>query len=427
LENLLTKEINLDIILIKLFTNKNYYTKYYSYINNYLVNNYKLNNKLLYKIYHCLGLLHKENDSVSFEDLLARLLREYPALPVDERELATETLQKASESIFNEGEVGSLVQAQYERSKASDVALKAIQVTEGKAGIEDLKKILEDDLLKASEEEEENVYYDNDLAGLYASTKGKHGLRWPLNSLNKSLGSLRPGDFGFFFARPETGKTTFLAHVVTHMVSEAKQPALWINNEEGGNKVLLRCYQSALGLTTDQLFADIEGNQRRFADNLGGLLRLVNDPGLRRAELERLVESTKPCLIVIDQLDKVEGFEAERYDLLQKSKYQWARELAKKYNCAVIAVCQAGGSAENKKKLIMTDVDSSWTAKQGEADWMFGIGKTDESGMEFVRYINICKNKLVGDSDSDPNQRHGYFDVIIEPEVGRYRDRIKWD
>lgn len=422
----MTKEINSDIILIKLFINKDIYNKYKSYINNYLVNNYKNNNKLLFKLYRCLDSLHQENPTVSLEDIYLRLLREYPALPTDERELASETLQKASEATYSESEVEGYIKSQYERCKAADVALKALQVSEGKAPIEELAEVLGEDVLAKNTEEASALYYQADLEDLFASTKGANGLRWPLMSLNKSLGSLRPGDFGFFFARPETGKTTFLAHVVTHMVSQAKRPALWINNEEGGNKVLLRCYQSFLGLTSNKLFSDRKRSQDHFKDGIGDNLRLVNDPTLDWRKAEKIIAQTKPVLVVIDQLDKLLGFDAERNDLVLKFKYQWAREVAKKYNCAVIGVCQAGGTAENKKKLVMTDVDSSHTAKQGEADWILGIGKVEGDGMENVRYFNIIKNKLVGDEDSNPDLRHGFFDVIIDPEVGRYKDRIDW-
>ena len=82
-------------------------------------------------------------------------------------------------------------------------------------------------------------------------------MRWRLKCLNQSLGSLRKGDFGFVFARPETGKTTFLASEVTRMVQQAKRPVLWINNEEQSNKVMLRCYQATLGLSNTELYRDI--------------------------------------------------------------------------------------------------------------------------------------------------------------------------
>ena len=42
------------------------------------------------------------------------------------------------------------------------------------------------------------------------------------------------------------------------------------------------------------------------------------------------------------------------------------------------------------------------TAKQAEADWIIGIGKThNESGRISKIFIN-CENKLIGDDDTDP-------------------------
>ena len=71
----------------------------------------------------------------------------------------------------------------------------------------------------------------------------------------------------------------------------------------------------------------------------------------------------------------------------------------------------------------MTDVDSSHTAKQGEADWMLGIGKVDKDGLEEVRYFSVCKNKLDGDpSITIEERRHGKWEAIIRPEIGQYQD-----
>jgi hypothetical protein len=101
--------------------------------------------------------------------------------------------------------------------------------------------------------------------------------------------------------------------------------------------------------------------------------------------------------------------------------YQWARELAKTY-CPVVGVCQADGTAEGERWLHMGHVANAKTAKQAEADFILGIGKTHEQGFEFIRYINISKNKLSGDDDSDRVNRHPKIEVLIKPEIGRYED-----
>ena len=73
----------------------------------------------------------------------------------------------------------------------------------------------------------------------------------------------------------------------------------------------------------------------------------------------------------------------------------------------------------------MANVSNAKTSKQAEADWILGIGKQNESGMEYVRHFHVSKNKLFGDEDSDPNMRHGKWDVKIQPTIARYEDYLK--
>jgi hypothetical protein len=70
----------------------------------------------------------------------------------------------------------------------------------------------------------------------------------------------------------------------------------------------------------------------------------------------------------------------------------------------------------------MAHVAEAKTSKQAEADWILGIGRSNESGVEAIRYFNISKNKLLGDENTDPNQRHGRYEVYIRPEIARYED-----
>ena len=69
----------------------------------------------------------------------------------------------------------------------------------------------------------------------------------------------------------------------------------------------------------------------------------------------------------------------------------------------------------------MNMVDGSKTAKQGEADWILGIGK-EQDNTSRTRYLSISKNKLLGDADTLPELRHGSSQVLIKPEVARYED-----
>lgn len=235
------------------------------------------------------------------------------------------------------------------------------------------------------------------------------------------LGSLRKGDFGFIFARPETGKTTFLASEVTYFASQTDSQILWFNNEEQGSKVKVRCYQAALACELPKLFSDRPRANQEFIKRTKGNIKIYDSASIHKHQVEAICAEIKPSLIIFDQIDKIKGFNNDREDLRLGTLYIWARELAKKY-CPVIGVCQADVSGEGRKWLDMGNVANAKTSKQAEADWILGIGAVHDIGLEHIRYLHLSKNKLSGDEDSDPKLRHGKCEVIIKPEIARYSE-----
>lgn len=298
-------------------------------------------------------------------------------------------------------------------------------VSQGKATMEEGQKYL--DILQENTPQNNNDLQplDTNLELLLQDVYQRPGLRWRLNCLNRSLGSLRAGDFGFIFARPETGKTTFLASEVSNFLTQTDGNICWFNNEEQGQKVVLRVYQAFFGCTLEQLIANVRKYKAEFERATQGRFRFYDSATLSRSQIERIIGSDSPRLVVYDQIDKVKGFSADREDLRLGSIYQWARELAKNSH-SVIGVCQADGSAENVKYLNMDNVANAKTSKQAEGDWILGIGKIHDLGSESVRYLNICKNKLMGDEDSNGALRHGKFECLIEPNIARYRDVVAY-
>lgn len=309
---------------------------------------------------------------------------------------------------------------------AGQLAIEAFGMADGKESFESVRDLYQklDNLSSEGDGTTEgtNPFVTDDLETLYEQTVSTPGLRWRLGTLNRMLGSIRQGDFGFVFARPETGKTTFLASEVTHFATQTDRPILWFNNEEQGNKVKIRLYQSALRVQLHELMSDRQRNKQRYLESTGGNIRIFDSASIHRNQVEQFCRKYSPGLVIFDQIDKIKGFpHDEREDIRLGSIYIWARELAKQY-CPVIGVCQAGGTAEGKRYLTMDDVTNAKTSKQAEADWILGIGKTHDNNLEFVRHLSVCKNKLAGDSDSEPSLRHGRAEVRIFPEVARYED-----
>ena len=303
----------------------------------------------------------------------------------------------------------------------------AYEASEGKKELVAPIKALYEAFVQLEEGEEAQTiqeFVSDDPDFLLQETYDKPGLRWRLESLNKHLGSLRKGDFGFVFARPETGKTTFLCSEMGYMAEQLYKagagPVLHINNEEVSSKVKLRYIQSVLGCTLEQLTANRMKASEAYASRVGQHIKMPMQGTFSRKDVEQLCKQTNPGLIIFDQLDKITGFDNDRDDLKLGAIYQWARELAKEYG-PTVAVSQADGSGENVKWLTMGNVAGAKTAKQAEADWILGIGKIHDNGYERVRFFHLSKNKLSGDPDTS-GDRHGRWECIIKPDIGRYGD-----
>lgn len=391
---------------------------------------YKQNSRELFKIFSVLKLVHEGTEGdVTLEDFILAYHTNYPVLKDDERHYLDKFVDTVNTLDYNVDDAYEMLNKHRERNLASQIAIAALSVSQGKGDLTEVANLLaEAELVEIGTEE--YAFISDDLAELFHSVRGEGGLRWRLNTLNKSLGSLRRGDFGFIFARPETGKTTILASEVTYMAEQIEAMpeegcVLWFNNEEQGDKVKLRNVQAMYGVTQAELQNNLDYYRNNWLERWSNVIRIVDEARITKDLVEKLCAKYNPKLIVFDQLDKIVWQDSERNDLKLKSIYQWAREISKKY-APFIAICQAGGSGEGKKYLDMTDVDSSATAKQGEADFIIGLGKTHEEREESQRFISICKNKLAGDADSLEDMRHAKVPIIIQPTIARYEDFIKF-
>jgi hypothetical protein len=380
----------------------------------------------VYYIYKVLDKLHEElNKDLSLDELIAAFYAAYPDSNKESYNPLFDAIAKADISL----EAGdNILQQIKQRKLLLKLSETAYAATQGRATADELTGLFETYVrgTETSIEDAHEEFVSDDLEWLIHSAVQKPGLRWRLNCLNKSLGSLRKGDFGFIFARPETGKTTFLASEVSCMLQQTDKDVIWFNNEEQGEKVMLRVYQAFFGVNLHTLVGNAKRYKAEWAERVGTRFKLVDDAGISKSNVEKVLQRCNPGLIIYDQIDKIKGFKADRDDLVYGEIYQWGRELAKAY-APSIGVCQAGGTAEGQKYLTMDHVANAKTSKQAEADFILGIGKTHEESTEYIRFLNISKNKLLGDEDSLANLKHGRFEVLIQPEVARYKDIVDYN
>jgi replicative DNA helicase len=409
-------------LILKILLNKDAYASFSSYVDReYIKTNYR---ELSY-LYNTLDDLHlRHNQDISLDEFAIAFNSKYPDA---DRQIYGSLLKSLQEASITPDVGLGIIQQIKTRREALKLSETAFKVAQGILPRDELLSLIsrygEDDHPGALPIKRVCLDLEEILDHVYKN----RGLRWRLDCLNKSIGSLRPGDFGFIFARPESGKTTLLASEATQFAGQGHSgPVLWFNNEEQGEKVGVRIIQAYFGITLDQLTAKRGVYRERFNAEVGDRIQLFDEALLSKNDIEAVIKATQPSLVIYDQIDKIRGFTNDRDDLRLGSIYQWARELAKGGHAA-IGVCQADGHAEGVRYLTMEHVANAKTSKQAEADFIIGIGKQNSEDQEYIRYLNISKNKLFGDEDSLPDLRHGRFEVIIEPQIARYKDIIKFD
>ena len=402
--------------LIKVFLRKKEFDSFYSYIAS-------SNNREIQRILYSLKSLHASGkEEYSVDELELCFYAEYPALKQAEKDLFSILFKRIREAEADHTLVENYLVKLRESNIAHRTATVALEVYEGRKPISELVDAIKeiDAPIPITEEIE---CLTTSLKELIDDEKAYPGFSWRLNCLNQSIGHLRKGSLGHIFARIETGKTCLWVSELTYMVEQMteEQTAVVFFNEEDGKGTMYRIYSSLLGKSYREIMESTEKSEEEFNERGGWRIKFIDRPALTKKEIERVLETFKPALCVIDNLDKVKGFDADRRDLSLADIYKWARELAKTY-CPILSVGQADATAHNKKWVDESQMADSKTGKPSETDFTIGIGKTADEGMAFVRHIYISRNKLKGGPETIPDLRHGKFDVIIQPEISRYKD-----
>lgn len=274
----------------------------------------------------------------------------------------------------------------------------------------------------AGKEELNEYFVDMDISRLVDSVLTGHGIEWRLPPLNTSVGQLHKSDFVLIGKRPEVGGTTFLISEFTHMINQLPEGknAIIFNNEEGGDKLAIRLIQAALNLTT----MDIIANPKAAIDDYNKFLgtrkiTIMHKVDLSFRDIRDVCKGGDYWLIGINVLEKVHGYDKED-DVKRRAKLaNECRQLADAHG-VVMAVSQAGDSAEGVKFLNQSHLYGSKTGVQGEIDVMIMIGASHEAGEADIRGVSICKNKKPTTGKMIPTHKHLKFQCKIEPEYQRF-------
>lgn len=246
-----------------------------------------------------------------------------------------------------------------------------------------------------------------------------HGLHWRLECLNQSMRPLRAGDFGVIAARPDRGKTSFIADQITFMAPQLLalhdgdfRPIIWLNNEGPGRRIEARVRQAAAGVTmSEQAELGAEDMRKAVAEALGhpDMVQVYDIHGYQTYEVADLLRKTRPGLVVFDMIDNIHFAGStlnggERTDQLLEAMYQWARDQCVKFDFVGLATSQISDAGEQMQYPQQNMLKDSRTGKQGACDFIITLG--EQTAYPNTRFIGCTKNKIVRQGGKySPNQQ----------------------
>lgn len=248
---------------------------------------------------------------------------------------------------------------------------------------------------------------------------------WSLSELNATLGPIARGDFIIVGARPDGGKTSFLASQTAHWLKQLKEDEclIWFNNEEPMEKVKKRQVSSIIGWTNTEIDADLVTAYNKVIAAIGKEERLItiDKKNMSVHDIDRLCRRYNPKIIIIDQLFKLLGFEKESSsDIARYAKVaSFLRTLSNRTG-PLIGTSWLDPDADGVKYPDMKTMYGSKTAVQGEADAILLIGRDNGPATADVRYLSAPKNKL---PRAMPKHRNAYWEVGLDPEIARFSSK----
>lgn len=374
------------------------------------------------KIYLVLSEYYRSSESDLSEEGLRTLFHaKYPAITATERKSYDLLFDNIAETKVEEAVVQELVRIEQLKLNMTKLAAEALDIADGKhRDLDRLHSLYEK--LTVQEDSDNVIPITDDLDELLAENQRIFKWRFCLDNLQNRIGGIGPGTLGLTAARPNGGKTAFLVSLIFHPQGWAKQGAkvLYLGNEEPVQRTKLRAFECLSGVPN----YEFKANDKLLAQVKESYMALPEKPimldvvGVSFKDMEKLVAQYSPDILVIDQLDKVKvsgKYNSGHEELRQV--YLQARELAKRYQCAVVGVSQASAEADGKLKYGFDKLEGSKTGKGAECDWIITIGAQsfDSSQGEDngFRTANICKNKLGG--------WEGQETFMLEKEISRIK------
>ena len=397
--------------IIKLLLGKNFYTQYKSAISPTIFSGD------ISSLYDTIQKAHtRYKDDLKVDELYTLHTGVFnPALTRAAKEKFNELLIDIKEVEEPNKEIAKdIMRILYDRDLAQRIAVEATEIFNGKeANFSEISSMI--DKHKSGIDDDKIPAVTNDITEvinlLDVTTKWKFNI--PV--LKENVGGIGDGNLIIAFARPETGKTAFWVSLCTGPNGFAAQGAKVhaFINEEPAIRTQMRAISCYTGMTRDEIIQDKEATQEIWGE-IKDNISMFDTVDWSIEDIDAHCEKHKPDIIVIDQLDKINitGTYA-RTDEKLRQVYTSVREIAKRRECAIIAISQASAEAHNRNSISFNQMENSKTGKAAEADLIIGIGRNANIDTEnTIRTLCVSKNKI--------NGYHGEPVCTIRREISRY-------
>jgi replicative DNA helicase len=366
--------------MIKLMLNKNFYSQYKGSISPTVFSGD------ISSLYDTIQKAHeKYEDNIKIGELYSLHTTVFnPALTRAAKEKFSELIEDIKEVQEPSKEIAKdIMRVLSDRDLAQRIAVESTEIFNGKdANFNDIITMIEKH--KHGLDEEKTPAVTNNVNEVLESLSVTTKWKFNIPVIKENIGGIGAGNLMIAFARPETGKTAF-----------------WVSLCAGPNGFAEEVIQDTD--TAQSYWSDIKDNISMF-DTVDWSME----------DIDTHCEKHKPDIIIIDQLDKinVKGTYA-RTDEKLRQIYTATREIAKRRDCAVIAISQASADAHNRNSISFDQMENSKTGKAAEADLIIGIGRNANTDYENkIRTLCISKNKI--------NGYHGEPVCTIRREISRY-------
>lgn len=252
-------------------------------------------------------------------------------------------------------------------------------------------------------------YIDTPIHDILSEIDNDSGIKFRrLALLRDNIAGLHGGASLAIAARPDKGKTSLIASIITDFASQLPlvfgegRPIVWFNNEGSGKRIIPRVYQAALQLDLASIIALSNKGELipAYTKAIGGtpdLIRVKDMHGASMAQAEQVIEAMRPAVVVFDMLANFRlggsANGANKADMVEQM-WQEARELAVRHDFIALSTVQISQEGGNQLYPPYSALKDSKTGIQGATDIILMLGSLDNPDAQTIRGLSTPKNKF---------------------------------